>query len=327
MRNKPLIFTVILTAVLVALALNMRGQDRVVDLSSRDLLSPMQEKQLPRLERISLMRGEGQVELAQYDDDWGVVSHAGFPVQQERLAALLHALRGARVVEEKTSNPEHHARLGLEVAADSEALQVSLHTPELDFGVIYGNRVGNGQLVRFIDDDQVLLLNRPLSISVSPLDWLALNVIDIPMQQVATARWTHADGETLELDKRAEGDYNLRLVGLEDEQQGGNERWINSMVLALINLTAQNVALREDLALAEPMLRMQVTTWSGAELAASLHDIEGRYWLLIDDYKAAEAEAEADQLQVNANPRWAYQVGIGQVENLNKRQADIVRAQ
>ncbi|TKA92139.1 DUF4340 domain-containing protein [Halopseudomonas bauzanensis] len=324
MRNKPLIFTVVLTAILVALALNMRGQDRVADLSSRDLLSPMQEKQLPALERISLTRGEGRVELARHDDTWGVVSHAGFPVQQERLAALLHALRGARVVEEKTSNPEHHARLGLEVAADSEALQVDLHTPELDFGVIYGDRVGNGQLVRFIDNDQVLLLNRPLSISVSPLDWLALKVVDIPMQQVATARWTHADGETLELDKRAEGDYNLRMVGLEADQQGGNERWINSMVLALINLTAQNVALREDLALAEPMLRMQVTTWAGAELAASLHDVEGRYWLVIDNYAAAEAEE--DPLQVNADSRWAYQIGIGQVENLNKRQADIVRS-
>ncbi len=325
MRNKPLIFTVLLTVVLVALALQMRGKDRVTDLSSRDLLSPMQEKQLMRLERISLARGEGQVELVLQDGEWGVASHAGFPAQRERLAALLHALRGARVVEEKTSNPAHHARLGLDVAAvDSQALQVGLHTPELDFGLIYGERVGNGQLVRFADDDQVLLINRPLSISVSPHDWLALDVIRIPMQQVATARWTHADGDTLELDKRSEGDYNLRLAGLEDEQQGGNERWINSMVLALVNLTVQNVVQRDELTLAEPMLRMQVSTWSGAELAASLHEIDGRYWLLIDSYSAPEAAD--DELQVQADPRWAYQIGIGQMENLDKRRADILRS-
>lgn len=325
MRNKPLIFTVVLTAVLVALALQMRGKDRIADLASRDLLSPMQEKQLTRLERISLARGEGQVELILRDGEWGVASHAGFPAQRERLAALLHALRGARVVEEKTSNPAHHARLGLDVAAaDNQALQVGLHTPELDFGLIYGERVGNGQLVRFADEDQVLLINRPLSISVSPHDWLALDVIRIPMQQVATARWTHADGETLELDKRSEGDYNLRLADLEEEQQGGNERWINSMVLALVNLTAQNVVQRDELTLAEPMLRMQVTTWSGAELVASLHEIDGRYWLLVDSFDAAQAADE--ELQVQADPRWAYQIGIGQMENLNKRQADIVRS-
>jgi len=323
MRKKPLIFTVVLTAVLAALALNMRDQDRVVDLSSRNLLSPMQTKQLVELERISLQRGEGQVELARHEGNWGVVSHAGFPVQQERLAALMHAVRGARVIEEKTDDPEHHARLGLDMTVpDSEALQVALHSPSLDFGLIYGDRVGSGQLARFIDNDQVLLLNRPLSISVNPHDWLALNVIDIPMQQLATARWTHADGETLEFDKAAEGDYNLRLLGSDDVQQSGNERWINSMVLALINLTAQNVALRDDLSLAEPMLTMQVTTWSGAELTASLHDIDGRYWLLIDSY----TPPEEGELNVYADPRWAYQIGIGQLENLNKRQADILRS-
>lgn len=323
MRKKPLIFTVVLTAVLAALALNMRDQDRVVDLSSRNLLSPMQTKQLVELERISLQRGEGQVELARHEGNWGVVSHAGFPVQQERLAALMHAVRGARVIEEKTDDPEHHARLGLDMTVpDSEALQVALHSPSLDFGLIYGDRVGSGQLARFIDNDQVLLLNRPLSISVNPHDWLALNVIDIPMQQLATARWTHADSETLEFDKAAEGDYNLRLLGSDEVQQSGNERWINSMVLALINLTAQNVALRDDLALGEPTLTMQVTTWSGAELAASLHDIDGRYWLLIDSY----TPPEDGELNVYADPRWAYQVGIGQLENLNKRQADILRS-
>lgn len=323
MRKKPLIFTVVLTAVLAALALNMRDQDRVVDLSSRNLLSPMQTKQLVELERISLQRGEGQVELARHEGNWGVVSHAGFPVQQERLAALMHAVRGARVIEEKTDDPEHHARLGLDMTVpDSEALQVALHSPSLDFGLIYGDRVGSGQLARFIDNDQVLLLNRPLSISVNPHDWLALNVIDIPMQQLATARWTHADSETLEFDKAAEGDYNLRLLGSDEVQQSGNERWINSMVLALINLTAQNVALRDDLALGEPMLTMQVTTWSGAELAASLHDIDGRYWLLIDSYMPPQD----GELNVYADPRWAYQVGIGQLENLNKRQADILRS-
>ena len=323
MRKKPLIFTVVLTAVLAALALNMRDRDRVVDLSSRKLLSPMQVKQLVELERISLQRGERQVELARHEGDWGVVSHAGFPVQQERLAALMHAVRGARVIEEKTDDPEHHARLGLDMTVpESEALQVALHSPSLDFGLIYGDQVGSGQLARFIDNNQVLLLNRPLSISVNPHDWLALNVIDIPMQQLATARWTHADGETLEFDKAAEGDYNLRLLGSDEVQQSGNERWINSMVLALINLTAQNVALRDDLALGEPMLTMQVTTWSGAELAASLHDIDGRYWLLIDSY----TPPEDGELNVYADPRWAYQIGIGQLEDLNKRQADVVRA-
>lgn len=324
MRNKLLILAVLAILVLTALALQMRSKDRVEELSSRELLSAEQLEQLAGLERITLSRGDSRVELAQFDGNWGVLSHAGFPAQPERLAALLHALRGARVVEEKTSNPEHHARLGLAPEAEgNEPFQVQLHAAEQDFGLIYGHPVGNGQLVRFIDSDQVLLINRPLAMSVNPTDWLALRVVDIPLIQVSTARWQHADGETLELTKQAEGDYNLRLAGLGEEEQGGNERWVNSMVLALINLTAQNVALREELSLPEPMLRMQVNTWAGTELQASLYDLDGQYWLLLDSFSPAEGEGE---LQVNADPRWAYQIGIGQLENLNKRQADIIRS-
>ena len=319
MRNKLLILTALAVLVLAALALQMRSEERTDELASRELLAEDQLRQLALLERITLSRGESQVELARIDGHWGVLSHAGYPAQQERLAALLHALRGARVVEEKTRNPAHHARLGLHAG---DALQVQLHAAGRDFGVIYGNPVGSGQLLRFADSDQVLLINRPFSTSVNPTDWLALKAIDLPMEQVATARWQHADGERLELTKQARGDYNFRLQGLDEQEQGGNERWINSMVLALINLTAQNVALREELALPDPMLAMQVRTWAGSQLDASLYELEGSYWLLIDDLQRAEEDRD---LQINADLRWAFQVGIAQLESLDRRQADILR--
>lgn len=323
MRNKLLIVAVLAILVLTALVLQMRSAERTDELVSRDLLSAEQKEQLAALERITVERGESRVELAQLDGSWGVLSHAGFPVQRERLAALLHALRGARVVEEKTANPEHHARLGLDVDADeAEPLLVRLHAAGQDFGVIYGNPVGSGQLVRFIDDAQVLLINRALNMSVNPADWLARQVVDIPLAQVASARWQHADGEVLEMTKQTEGDYNLRLAGLSEEEQGGNERWVNTMVLALVNLSVQNVVLREELNLPEPMLQMQVATWAGSELQASLYELDGGYWLLMDSFNPAADDAE---LQVNADPRWAYQIGIGQLESLNKRQADVVR--
>src|SRR5690606_7762855 len=175
------------------------------------------------------------------------------PVQKERLAALLHALRGARVIEEKTSNPDHPARLGLATAdATHPPLQEQLHAAGDDFGVSYGNRVGNGQPVRFVGSDQVLLINRPFGMSVNPQAGLSLEVVGQPLRLVSRARWQHDDGETLELSKAAEGEYNLQPEGV-DVEQGGNERQINSMVLALVNLRAQNVALREELALPEPM--------------------------------------------------------------------------
>lgn len=320
MRNRLLVAGVLVVLILAAVALQMRSAERVESLASRELLSVEQLEQLAALEGISISRGELKVELARLDGNWGVLSHAGYPAQRERLAALLHALHGARVLEEKTANPDHHARLGLDTGnADSQALQVLLHASGEDFGIVYGNPVGNGQLVRFVDQDQVLLINRTLATSVNPNDWLALRAVNIPMQAIARARWEHADGETLELAKQAEDDYNLKLA--DQPEQGGNERWINGLVLALANFTAQNVALREELDLPAPSLKMQIETWAGSRLQASLYDLDGRYWLLIDGFDQAEEDAELD---VNADPRWAYQIGIGQMEDLSRRRNELL---
>lgn len=313
----------LLTVVLVVVALRMQGSDRVADLESRPLLSEDQLAQLADVERITLSRADASVELVRTEDEWGVAEHDLFPAQRERLAALLHALRGARIIENQTANPDYHARLGLDPDAEAaETLAVTL-AGEADMTLLYGNTVGTGQLVRFADNDQVWLVNRPLSMTVNSSEWLALQVTDIPMEHLSSARWEHADGEVLELDKAREGDYNFRLVDLEPALQVGNERWINSMVLALASLRAQDVALRQDLALPKPMLRMQLQTWQGAELQASLHDLDGRYWLVIDGY----ASAEEGELEINADEPWAFQVAIGQVEQLTKRHADIVRNQ
>lgn len=321
MKYKLIAALALLTVILVVVALRMQGTDRVTDLESRPLLSEQQLAMLGNVNGITVGRSDNQVELAREDGGWVVVNHDGYPVLRERMAALLHAIRGARVTAEQTDNPAHHARLGLSAEADTPPLRVDIKAQDGQLGLLYGNEVGSGQLVRFADEDQVLLVNRPFNMTVNSVDWLALDVIGIPMERAAVARWEHADGELLELDKEQEGDYNFRLVGLDPAQQAGNERWINSMVLALINLRAQNVALRSNLELGEPMLRMYVRTWDDAELQASLFDVNGRFWLTVDRFE----QPDGGTLGVNTDERWAFQLGVAQMENLNRRRDEIVR--
>ncbi len=321
MKIKFFAVLAVISVLLIAVTLQRQGDDRVDDLQSRPLLSEAQLEQLGRLDRISLSKGPDRIELERDGGRWGVVSSDLFPAQPERIAALLHAMRGARVIEKQTDNPQYHARLGLDPEQQATApLEVRLQGGGEAVVLLFGNAVGSGQLVRFADDDQVWLINRPFGMSLNAQEWLDLKVARIPMEQAATARWEHADGEVLELEKAAEGDYNFRLTGLDAAQQQGSERWINGMVLALIGLTAQDVTPRSSLDLKEPVLCMRVTTWQGTELAASLHDLSGRYWLTIDRFEQP-ADGEFD---VNADPRWAFQLGIAQVEDLNKRRADII---
>jgi hypothetical protein len=324
MKMKLFAILAVISVLLIALALQRQGDNRVEDLQSRSLLSEAQLELLGQVDRISLSKGTDRgVDLVREGDRWGVVSSDRFPAQPARIAALLHAMRGARVIEEQTDNPDYHARLGLNVEqSEGSPLQVRLEHNGDVITLLFGNPVGSGQLVRFVGEDQVWLINRPFGMSLNPREWLDLNVARIPMESVAKARWEHADGDVIELEKASEGDYNLRLKGPDSAQQQGNERWINSMVLALIGLNAQDVALRSDLQLGEPSVQMQVMTWNGAELAASLYDVSGRFWLIIDSFE----QPVDGEFGVNADTRWAFQLGVAQVEDLNKRRSDLIRS-
>lgn len=321
MRKIVMVVVALLAVVLVALALQARKEDRVADLQSHKLLSEQQLDTLAATREITLQRGEQQVHLVREDERWVVADKDNFPVMQPRLAALLLTLRGAEVQEQKTDNPQYHQRLGLSTASEPPVLQVTLDAGKSSVDLLYGNAVGKGQLLRFADSDQVLLINRPLNISVNSHEWLDLQVSSIPLEQVANARWQHADGETLMLDKAEQGDYNFRLAG--EASVEGQERKLNSMVLALANLRAQNVSLRSKLALQQPALTMQLTSWSGAELSASLYQIDSQYWLTLDNLK----QSEEQPLEVRADPRWAYQLSVAQHDQLSLRAADLQPAE
>ena len=321
MRKIVMVVVALLAVVLVVAVLQVRKQDRVSDLQSHKLLSEQQLDTLAATREIILQRGEQQVRLMREDDRWLVANNDNFPVMQPRLGALLLALRGAEVQEEKTSNPEYHQRLGLTTDSEPPVLQVTLDAGDSSFDLLYGNAVGKGQLLRFADSDQVLLINRPMNVSVNSHEWLDLQVSSIPLEQVASARWQHADGETLLLDKAEQGDYNFRLAG--EASAEGHERKLNSMVLALANLRAQNVSLRSNLALQQPALTMQLTSWSGAELSASLYQIDSQYWLTLDNLQ----QSEEQPLEARADPRWAYQLSVAQHDQLTLRAADLQAAE
>ncbi|WP_321350961.1 DUF4340 domain-containing protein [Halopseudomonas oceani] len=321
MRRIILIALAVVAVAMVAVALQVRNSDRVTDLQSHPLLDEAQLALLAGVEQIELAHGAQQVVLQRDGEAWTVASRDQFLLQRERLAALLLALREARVIEAKTSNAEYHQRLGLtEGEGNDSALRVSIKAADGGFGVLFGNKVGSDQLVRFTDQDQVWLVNRALSMSSNPQDWLDLQVSQIPLEQIATAHWRYSDGEELQLDKASEGDYNFKLT---DGEANGHERELNSMVLALADLRAQNVSLRTALQLGEPVLTMQLSSWSGATLEASLYELGGAYWLTIDGL----GQSDENPLTVNADPRWAFQLGVAQHDRMVLRHADLKPAE
>ena len=99
-------------------------------------------------------------------------------------------------------------------------------------------------------------------------------------------------------------------------------RWANTNYGGR-DLRAQNVALRSTLTLPQASLQMQLDTWSGAQLKASMYEVDGAYWLTID----ALTQSEEQPLKVYDDARWAFQLGVAQHDRMALRQADLQAAE
>ena len=95
-----------------------RGGDSasIAGASAGQLLLPRLAEELEGITAIEIV-GAGDMRLARIEraaEQWVVVEQDGYPAATGKVNGLLIALAEARIVEEKTANPEFHARLGVE---------------------------------------------------------------------------------------------------------------------------------------------------------------------------------------------------------------------
>jgi len=99
----------------------------------------------------------------------------------------------------------------------------------------------------------------------------------------------------------------------------------NSMVLALIDLRAQECGCARSWRLMSPMLQMQAAPGGVRSWRPNLiNEIDGRYWLV---WTRFEQVPKRVIWGVNADERWAFQWVWGRWKILNKRQSIFFRAQ
>lgn len=163
---------------------------------------------------VGLQRVEGQ---------WTVSEAGGYAADQSKVNALLIALAEARIVEEKTSNPELHSRLGVEDIAQTDAtgFEVSLiNASGESYEVVLGDTYTSSQVyARVADDDQSVLIDRNPDVARDPSDWVVADIISIVSDRVQRVEITQANGARLTIRKEAPGNSNFTVDGIPDGRE------------------------------------------------------------------------------------------------------------
>jgi hypothetical protein len=212
MNRKAFVILAFVAVLLAGIAiLTQRGGDTesIAGASAGQVFVPGLADRLDAIAAIEIT-GAGDARLARIErsgEQWVVSEQDGYAADPGKVTALLIALAEARIVEEKTADPDFHSRLGVEAvdAAEATGLEVTLTGSEgTNFELILGDAYGDGErYARLVSSPQSVLIDRNPDVARDPAEWVRPEIIAIPSGRVQRVRIDHADGEQLIIRKDA----------------------------------------------------------------------------------------------------------------------------
>ncbi len=317
---------------------------------SRDLAGPSKpdsdplisglRDQVNDIKAIDLIGSDGEVvvSLRRDRERWRVREKSDFEADFRQVHDLLRALAEARRIDERTSNPDWYARLGVADPGVEGSEGMLIRFPETDLPeVIIGapDSAGIGRFARIRDEQTTWLIDRSPEPPTSAIDWLERAVMDIPAIELAEIMIRHPDGDTVHL--RPAGDDGEQWVLL--DVPAGREAvpaWrIQSVAGALAGLNLRDV--RPHDAVPDTAVRSLFRTIDGLNFVASLFEDEQGYWVHFNvsaETRAVAAEDEmeeaSDELTIDAvavdgrlSP-WQFRIAESRYNNMSRRQEDLL---
>lgn len=341
-----LLTTTLLLAVLVLVIPGKTGKESTIEKSA---FLPDLAKQVNEVAWVRITRGGGEsvATLRRIDQSWVVEEASNYRADWSQVKALLAALSQAEVVEQKTSNPDYYARLGVEDVSSPGAGGMLITFAE-DSGlpaVIIGNRAQgrSGQYVRLQGSAASVLIDTTIDLPRDRDDWLSKTIIDVPDAEVVEVRIEHSDGENIRAVRRSADDENLELQDVPAGRAIKSEWSVNSLANSFAALDLQAVVpatqINWDGAVKFWELTADGLTVEGelVEVAAGDEDAQPEHWIRLEagvyttsmdptkeSVDAPEATARASEINDRVSG-WAYQIPGYRFETMTQRMDDLLQ--
>ena len=290
---------IVLAAALVVLALvAFWGQRGDAPVTQQDaLFLPELEAALGDIDRVRVVGAgnETRATLERRSDSWVVAEKGGYPADIAKIRSALRALAEARIVEQKTANPEFYDRLGVESVENETASGVELVAyagDDVRASVIVGDSdAANLQYVRASDAATSYLVDRRIEVPRDAVGWIDTTIMDISSSRIASVTIEHPDGETVRITKNAPDDTNFTVENVPEGRELSYPGVANVLANTLRNLRLDDVAAASD-ELPDETTRTTFRTFDGLVVTATSYTRDGEQWVRFE--ASAEETAGAD---------------------------------
>jgi hypothetical protein len=208
---------------------------------------PTLETALGSIERVTIVKANNETvaTLERRPDSWVAADKHGYTADASKLRQALTALADARILEQKTANPELYARLGVEdvEAAEAAGLRVAFTAEGQELPtVILGNAEGGRyRYVRRVGDAQSYLIDKNPDFPRAAAQWLDSRIIDVRSERVREVTITHADGEVVRISKTDPSLTNFEVANIPEGRELSYPGVANVIGNALRELNLEDV--------------------------------------------------------------------------------------
>lgn len=302
-------------------------------------LLPSLQRDMGRMATIMLKQGSQSITLERKGDAWSLKDRGGYPVQGERVRALLLKLADAQLVERKTRNPERFGLLELEdIGADgakSRFLAISDEKARPLAELIVGKRSAEqfgagkgGTYIRKPGDKDTWLVNAEIDVNPAVGQWVDTTIFEAQIAQVKRVEVT-VPGETSnvvverEAGKPANKD-SYKLAGMAAGKKLKSDYTLEDLVNAFARVELEDVRKPVTPAADAPAPAVAVYEMeNGGKITMRVRSEADQRWAIVEATGEGDAKAAIDKINGVASG-WEFRLPAWKYDQIFKKGSDLV---
>jgi len=313
MNQKTLIGLAIaaLVAIVIAFAVNRSNQPRSESGGETPdaYVVPALKDHVNDVDKVVITGAESKpiATLTRTASGWAIAEKNGFAADTGKLREFLLKLADAKAIEQKTSNKDKYATLGVEDvdSKDAKSVEIELGGLAKPVKIIIGNaNQHGGTFVRRAGEAESWLASGTITVDRKAENWLRKDLADIAATRIASVDITRPDGKTVRIAKSAEGEANFKLADIPKGREPGSDYAINGPASALGGLKFDDAVPAKDAPPAEKPLKARFATFDGLIVDVTAWEKDGKDYAQLsasEDEKAASAHADAELTKAKAD--------------------------
>lgn len=300
-------------------------------------LLPTLSRDAEKIQTVTLKQGAQSLTIERKGQAWTLKDRGGYPVDGDRVRAMLLKLTAAELVDRKTRNPERFAVLELDDPATKDAKSRLLTVAddkgrplaELIVGKRSAEQFGSGKggtYVRRPNDKDTWLVNAEIDVPTAVNQWVDTTIFEAEIAKVQSVKVEIAQKPAFAINREAGKPANkdsYKLAGMPEGKKLKSDYTLEDIVNAFARVELEDVRKIPEAAPDHTAGQTAVfEAEGGLKITMAVRSQGEDRWAVVTATGDGDTKAAADKVNARA-AGWEFKLPTWKADQIFKKQADL----